>query len=82
MSVLGLRLGRDRGEGRVEGEGRGKGEGTVKGIGFIWPFTLQLLLPHTPAGHLVGAVQLLCGHPLYLDTRDVHHMIQSHPSYL
>ena len=63
----------------MEGEGRVKGEGTVKGIGFIWPFTLQLLLPHTPAGHLVGVVQLLCGRPLYLDTLDMHHMIQSHP---
>eukprot|EP00731_Ephydatia_muelleri_P037846 Em0578g2a len=26
------------------------------------------------AGHLVGVVQLLCGRPLYLDTRDMHHI--------
>ena len=43
--------GRGKSEGRGEGEGTVKeeGEGTVKGIGFIWPFTLQLLLP--PSTH-------------------------------
>ena len=31
------------------------------------------------ASHLLGVVQVLCGRPLYLDARDMHHMIQSFP---